>query len=738
MDKSFIHNIAEIMIEGGIERPLDYFIPKMLEGKVQVGSYVQVPVRTTNRHGLVLKLKTESAFTNLASIQKLHTAHPFLSGALIRLANWISYYYVAPLSKTLRLFLPSSLRKETSEKIQYQIKAAISNKKLIALAQQLRKKAPAQALVIDLLLQKRQVPMSAIAQSASALNSLVKKNVIIKEAIVTQEALLKEEEFIKDRPKKLKQEQQKALNAIQAALEKKVFAPFLLHGITGSGKTEVYLQAIQAALVLGKGIIMLVPEIALTAQTLERFFRRFNEKIGVIHSRLNDREKQDIYHAILKKEVRIVVGARSALFCPMQNLGLIILDEEHDSSYKQSQSAPCYHARDVAIMRGCIEKCAVVLGSATPSLESYFNAKQGKYTLLSLTKRAENTALPCFEVVDMKQEFAKKGGFTLFSDALLQGVKERALIGEQSLLFLNRRGYHTYQICLECGKSQHCPSCDLNLTFHRLENKLACHLCGYTLSPPPKHCSQCKKQASMKFKGAGTEQVQRALHAVLPDIRTLRMDMDTTRNKGALEHLFRSFRSGKADVLIGTQMIAKGLHFPSVTLVGIINVDGSLNIPDFRAGEHTFQLITQVAGRSGRSQLAGKVVLQTLLPNHPTIQLAVRHEIAPFCEQECSIRQMLDYPPFTRLVKITCSGEEKPHVEVHAKTIHTFLVENLSSAYKIYPPIPSGYAKIQDQFRYKIIVKGKESHALKSTLLRLPSNKSIQHLIDVDPSSLFF
>lgn len=242
----------------------------------------------------------------------------------------------------------------------------------------------------------------------------------------------------------------------------------------------------------------------------------------------------------------------------------------------------------------------------------------------------------------------------------------------------------------------------------------------------------------MKFKGAGTEQVQRALHAVLPDIRTLRMDMDTTRNKGALEHLFRSFRSGKADVLIGTQMIAKGLHFPSVTLVGIINVDGSLNIPDFRAGEHTFQLITQVAGRSGRSQLAGKVVLQTLLPNHPTIQLAVRHEIAPFCEQECSIRQMLDYPPFTRLVKITCSGEEKPHVEVHAKTIHTFLVENLSSAYKIYPPIPSGYAKIQDQFRYKIIVKGKESHALKSTLLRLPSNKSIQHLIDVDPSSLFF
>ncbi|NGX27725.1 MAG: hypothetical protein K940chlam6_01663, partial [Chlamydiae bacterium] len=420
----------------------------------------------------------------------------------------------------------------------------------------------------------------------------------------------------------------------------------------------VYLQAIAHILKQGMGILYLVPEIALTAQTIERFKGRFGgEQIAVLHYRLSDGERFDAWHKIRKGEAKIVIGARSAIFSPVCNLGLIIVDEEHESSFKQSEEAPKYHARDVAVMRAKFSSCPVVLGTATPSIESYTNALQGKYQLHRLSMRADNASLPKVTIIDMKQEFERAKGFTLFSEKLLKGIKERYAKGEQILLFLNRRGYHTTAICSACSHIEKCPHCDLPLTYHRREATLSCHLCDFR-KPTPKSCPSCHADGPLKFKGAGTEMVERSLHALFPDIRTLRLDADTTRHKGSHEQIFKQFRSGKADVLIGTQMIAKGLHFPMVTLVGVLGLDGSLNIPDFRASENVFQLLTQVSGRSGRGELMGEVLIQTHLTKHNTILHAASGDFESFYAEEIETREMFGFPPFTHLVKFSFSGEE--------------------------------------------------------------------------------
>ncbi len=489
---------------------------------------------------------------------------------------------------------------------------------------------------------------------------------------------------------------------------------------------------------MGKGVILLVPEIALTSQIVEKIKTRFEEKVALLHYRLSDGERHDAWHKIRLGEIPIVIGARSAIFSPVKNLGLILVDEEHESSYKQTDEAPCYHARDVAVMRAKINEATIVLGSATPSLESYTNALLGKYTLSELKERADTASLPKVSIIDMRHEFAKKKGFTLFSDALLTGIEKRLAVGEQTLLFLNRRGYHTSQMCKQCSHVITCPDCDLSLTYHLGEDQLACHLCDYRLKPPPRSCPNCASDDGLKYKGAGTEMVERALHALFPELRTLRLDADTTKHKGSHELLFKQFRAGKADLLIGTQMIAKGLHFPSVTLVSVLNADAALHIPDFRSSELAFQLITQVAGRSGRGRIPGEVLIQTHLPEHTIMQTSARQDYASFYTEETATRKLFEYPPFAYLAKIILSGTSLEETRASLDNLRKVCISALPEAYQIHPVAPCGYPKVKTRYRFQFLIKGNKRIPSLGFLYQLPLKKEERLLIDIDPISTFF
>ena len=480
----------------------------------------------------------------------------------------------------------------------------------------------------------------------------------------------------------------------------------------------------------------------MTAQTIERFRSRFDERIAILHHRLSQGERFDEWHRIHRGEAKIVIGARSAVFSPIQNLGLIIVDEEHENSYKQNEESPCYHARDVAVMRGMKSNAVVILGSATPSIESYYNALRNKYILSPLPVRADSASLPSIKIVDMKHEHDKAKGAAIFSDVLLEGIKKRAAVGEQTILFLNRRGYHTTLQCQQCSQSVKCRHCDIALTFHLGDNHLACHQCNFSLQPPPSQCPTCKHPNPMKYRGIGIELAQKALHAILPDIRSIRLDADTTRHKGSHQRLLKDFGTGKADVLIGTQMIAKGLHFPEVTLVGILNSDPALNIPDFRASETAFQLITQVAGRAGRGAVLGEVILQTCLPENTTLKLAAQQKYEQFYHEEVSVREIFKYPPFTNLIKITCSGLEMQAVKQYAEILRIALLNHLPEAFELHPVIPCGHAKIKDKFRFQLLIKGPHvlvfNRALEEVLQKVKISKKVKILVDVNPLSTFF
>ncbi|GAB4184550.1 MAG: primosomal protein N' [Simkaniaceae bacterium] len=737
-------------LDVSIDKILDYGIPENLLENVKPGVRVSVPLRNRLEKGLVLEVKNASSDSKqfqMQPIEAIISAESVISKDLFQLAHFMSDYYATPLRKVFHTILPASLRLQQKEKVQFFVKRSISEKKIIALCHTLRQSLPSQAKILDVILKHpKGILLSELLEKAktsrSPIQSLIEKRVLKLESLQIDRSIMEEEEFFQTKPKTLHPQQQNALDLITKAVQDRLFQTFLIHGITGSGKTEVYLQAIQFAREKGLGVIMLVPEIALTSQTIERLRSRFTEPIAVLHHRLSYGQKFDTWNAVRQGKLQIVIGARSAIFSPMPNLGLVIIDEEHDSSYKQSEEMPCYHARDIAVVRGKINQASVVLGSATPSLESYANAKAGKYRLISLQSRAKNALLPKVRIINMKEEYAKAGGFTLFSEAILEGIKKRLKLGEQVLLFLNRRGYHTSQICMKCSQVVQCPNCDLSLTFHRGDNILSCHLCGYTLAPPPRICPHCKANSHMKFRGAGTEQVERALYAIFPELRVLRMDADTTRHKGSHDRLFKQFRSGKADVLIGTQMIAKGLHFPSVTLVGILNTDSALNIPDFRSSEHVFQLICQVAGRSGRSALPGEVIIQTMLTDHPVIQLASEGKYEDFFAMEAPVREMFHYPPSSKLCRVIFSGKESDRTLETAQRWRTELVKKLSSNFMVHPVMPCSYAKIKGHFRYHFLVKGQPiihlSKTLSSMKEQMRPSRQVKILIDMDPTSTFF
>ena len=734
---------ARVLLDDALDKPLDYLIPENLP--VEAGMRVTVPVRKSPRKGTVIAITDTSPFADSAQpVHAIASERPALTKESFTLAEWVSSYYVTPMRRVLRLFLPTPIRKEMKDKEQFLVSRSVPQNVLLDLSEKMVHSAPPQAKVLQVLLKKpKGVLLTELLElsgvSRSPVETLLKKKVLKMEKVFINRSPLHDVSYFPTKPKTLKGDQQKAFDAITASLNENAFSPFLLHGITGSGKTEVYLQAITHARSQGKAALLLVPEISLTTQTIERLKSRFSEPIGILHHKLSDGEKVDVWRQIHEGICQIVVGARSAIFSPIQNLGLVIVDEEHDASYKQTDEMPCYNGRDVAVMRAKLSNATIILGSATPALESYKNALDGKYKLLKLHERAASAKLPEVKMINMKKEYEKQGRFTLFSADLLDGIQERFERGEQTLLFLNKRGYHSYMMCLECDHIEHCPHCDITLTYHRESNALACHQCGHTLSPPPKSCSSCGKSANMQMKGYGTEQVQRALHAILKDIRTLRMDADTTRHKGAHDQLFKQFRAGKADVLIGTQMIAKGLHFPSVTLVGILNADQSLNIPDFRASEAVFQLVSQVAGRSGRGALPGEVIIQTMLENHYVIETASKEAYTEFYEKETISRKLLGYPPFSQLLKVVITSEDEQAAKSYAEMLNTKLLPLLPQSFEVYPVVPCGIAKIKDRFRFKLLIRGtpisSASKALQKLLNSIP--KGIRITIDVGPLSTF-
>ncbi|WP_019120585.1 primosomal protein N' [Brevibacillus massiliensis] len=533
--------------------------------------------------------------------------------------------------------------------------------------------------------------------------------------------------------------QQQSLAAITETLDAGKFGAFLIHGVTGSGKTEVYIAAIEHALGQGKEAIFLVPEISLTPQMVERFKSRFGDRVAVLHSALSAGERYDEWRKIHRQEVKVVVGARSAVFAPFQRLGLIVIDEEHEGSYKQEET-PRYHARDVAMWRARQAGGVLILGSATPALETYALASRGRYHLLTMKERVGSHPLPPVHVVDMREEL-RSDNRSMFSRTLYQMIAQRLEKQEQIVLFLNRRGFSTFVMCRSCGYTLSCPHCDISLTYHRTNHTARCHYCGYTIRQPD-HCPDCQSP-HIRFFGTGTQKIEAELAGLFPGVRVIRMDVDTTSRKGAHEALLTKFRTGQGDILLGTQMIAKGLDFPRVTLVGVIAADTSLHLPDFRAAEKTFQLLTQVGGRAGRHDLAGDVVIQTYTPEHYSIQYASRHDYDAFFQTEMKLRKQSGYPPYYRLVLITFSHEDVPVVIRAAELYADYLRPRLAQSTVLLGPVASSIARIKDRFRFQLMIKYRDEPKLTELLAQTTAHfddwmKQHQVLatIDVDPQML--
>ncbi|KAA0548182.1 primosomal protein N' [Bacillus sp. BGMRC 2118] len=542
-------------------------------------------------------------------------------------------------------------------------------------------------------------------------------------------------EFKRTSPLPLTEEQSSAIAPILSSIESNQHETYLLYGVTGSGKTEVYLQSIEQVLKKGQQAIVLVPEISLTPQMVERFKGRFGSSVAVLHSGLSVGEKYDEWRKIYRKEVNVVVGARSAIFAPFENIGIIIIDEEHESSYKQEEN-PRYHARDVAIYRGQYHQCPVVLGSATPTLESFARAKKGVYHLLTLAKRMHEKEMPKVDIVDMREEL-RTGNRSMFSELLFEKLQSRLAKGEQTVLFLNRRGYSTFIMCRDCGFVVNCSDCDISLTYHRSQNLVKCHYCGHE-EKAPSTCPSCHSE-HIRFFGTGTQKVEEEIGKLLPEARIIRMDVDTTSKKGSHEKLLTAFGEGKADILLGTQMIAKGLDFPKVTLVGVLTADTMLHLPDLRSSEKTFQLLTQVSGRAGRHDLPGEVVIQTYTPEHYSIQLASGHNYNDFYTQEMMMRKVHQYPPFYFMTLITVSHPEITKVVAVTEKISTYMRSHLSNKSIVLGPAASPIPRIKNRYRYQCMIKYKDEPRLKDVLREVLDHyqreigQDLQITVDMNP-----
>ncbi len=760
---------ARVLVDQSGSHAFDYEIPPQLDGKIAVGSRVRVPVRTRTLLATVIEVLGETDARGVRPITEVVGTKPILSPLLVRLAHWIADYYCCELEAAMRAVLPQVIRKgDTGFKTQMFVRLAreIGDSELA----DLERKAVKQWAVVDFLKSSGEaIPAAQLLKEIGAthqvIGALEKKGFVVTSDDAVQRDPHAGDTFLHAPQLVLNDEQSAAFDEIAKAIGSQAssltrpigfqpveagqqqagsppsetgWKPILLHGVTGSGKTEIYLQAIQLVLDRGQTAIMLVPEISLTPQTVERLKSRFSaaqETVAVLHSHLSEGERHDEWHKIADGRARIVIGARSAIFAPLENLGLIVVDEEHENSYKQEET-PRYHGRDIAVLRASFENCPVILGSATPSLESFRNAQTGKYQLLKLTQRVDSQKMPLIRVIDMRMEARK--GTALISEKLRQAIEARLAKKEQTILFLNRRGFSTSLICHVCGHVCQCPNCSVSLTFHRAADRLVCHICGHR-GVTPKKCPECK-DPGIRYAGAGTEKVEEAVAKIFPKAVIRRMDADTMTRKESYRETLGAFRTGKIDILVGTQMIAKGLHFPNVTLVGIVNADLGLHLPDFRAGERTFQLLTQVAGRAGRGEVEGEVFVQSFTPHHPAIQFARHHDCEGFWEQEIEFREKWDYPPFTHMVLITIRSEHQGRAQFSAETLARRLKDSPPAGVTLSEPTPAPLEKSKGNYRFHVMLRTrtilKTSRWLRAVLEKLTFPEDVIVTVDVDPYHL--
>lgn len=730
----------------GLDRALAYAVPEAMQGQVAVGSLVRVPLLNQTRLGVVEQIGSEEVVPagKLKFIFEVLYDTPVLDGQLIQLGQWMQRYYAAGPDAVFETMIPGAVRQQTAPKLRalLEVGRILPDEEMA----KLEKRAPKQAELYRFLQQQiKPLPKGMVLQrlkvNSASCDTLVKKG-LVKEFSEREERVVYADdlagaETVASHDVVLNEEQQAAANDFRVSLAAREFRPHLLHGVTGSGKTEVYLDAMRAVMQEGGGVIFLVPEVALTPQTVGRLRARLERdgaKIVVWHSHLSVGERFDAWFALAKGEAQVVVGARSAIFAPVRNLRLVVVDEEHEPAYKQGET-PRYHGRDVAVYRAMLAGATCILGSATPSLETLYNVQQQRYRLNRLTKRVDDRQLPTVHIVDMRREKLRADGMSSISQTLAEKLVDRFEKKEQSILFLNRRGYSNAVLCPDCGHTPECPHCAVTLTYHKTEERIKCHICGY-FERAPQRCVKCGS-VEIKRRGFGTQRIEEVVQQIVPRAKIVRMDTDTMSKKNLFRHILSDFRKGKIDILVGTQMIAKGLDFPNVTLVGLVDADIALHIPDFRAGERCFQLLVQVSGRAGRGDLAGEVIVQTFMPHHEPIQFARRGDFDGYLEAELEQRREFHYPPFRHIVRHLFRGRNPDKVIFYAEKWADLIEEKLEHPVEIRGPAPAPLEKMKDTYRFHIwYFLGNVSKVLPAILeLRktFPMDDEVVDVFDVDP-----
>lgn len=722
--------VANVLVElsnRNIDKTFTYNIPNKLENLIKVGIRVLVPFGKQTLEGFVLSIsENTNSEIELKDIIKPIDDEVILNEELLKLGKFIKRKTLSTLISAYQVMLPKALKADKKTKINksYESNIIIKDEKLL----KDYKLTDKQKIIIDEIRNGKNDKKHLKDLATSSLTTLLNKGIL--EEVLSEKYRLSIENKKEYKKVELNDEQKNAVNTVLSDLDKS--NTYLLYGVTGSGKTEVYMEIIDAMLLQGKTAIVLVPEISLTPQMVERFSSRFKENIAILHSRLNDGEKYDEYRKIARGEVKIVIGARSAIFAPLKNIGVIIVDEEHTTSYKQ-ESTPKYNAIDIAVERAKYHNAQVVLGSATPTLESFAKVIKGIYKLIELKKRANNKALPTVTLVDMNKE---KNRNNHFSKTLIQEIQNTLDRKEQVILLLNRRGYSSFVTCSNCGYVSKCPNCDITLTYHKTSDMERCHYCGYA-TKRKEVCPECHEKAIEQL-GYGTEKIEEELKSLF-NARVIRMDLDTTGTKGAHEKIISAFRNQEYDILLGTQMIAKGLDFANVTLVGVINADTSLMIPNFRSSEYTFDLLSQVSGRSGRGEKKGTVIIQTFNQDHYAIKLAKTHDYMAFFKEEMKIRKTLQYPPYCFLVSIKVISKDYNLAQTESNLIAKRLRENLLNSTVLGPSIGSTF-KINNTYRFGIIIKYKKEDNLYPFLEKMLDyykiNDKIRLDIDFNPITL--
>lgn len=733
-----------------VDRPFTYRIPEALKGKLETGMSVLVPFGKGDsvRRGYIIAFRESISFDEKKAKEIMRTADDdtAVDAVLVRLAGWIRKQYGSTMIAALKTVLPAKQRKRNLEK--KEIYRLLSAEDTEALAKRLAEKnRPAMARLLTALSERERLPMELVREklhiSPATINSLEKQGALRAESVriyrnpveSSMEAAKKKDAFGKDRPV-LSAAQQRIVDSVLGDYDAGVRKTYLLHGITGSGKTEVYMKLIEECIGRGRQAILLIPEIALTYQTVVRFLKRFGNRVSVLHSGLSAGEKYDQCERAKNGDIDVIIGPRSALFTPFDKVGLIIIDEEHESSYK-SETMPKYHARETAVYLASLHRASVVLGSATPSLESYYRAKHGEYGFFYLGERLTGNVLPKVHRVDLRQEL-RQGNRSVFSRKLQELISERLEKGEQVMLFLNRRGYAGFVSCRNCGHVMKCPHCSVSLSEHK-NGKLVCHYCGYE-EPAVKTCPACGSKYILGFK-AGTEAVEEKLHRMYPKARVLRMDGDTTKKKDSYEKILSAFADREADILLGTQMIVKGHDFPAVTLVGILAADMSLFAGDYRAAERTFQLLTQAAGRAGRGDMPGEVVIQTYQPDHYSIVHAAAQDYEGFYAEEVLYREIGLYPPAAHMMAVLVTGAEEENVKYLAEKLAGLVREEDDRSVAVLGPGSASLSKLNDNYRFIFYLKSGDKNKLANARERMENyiqtlqKRTEQVQFDIDPMS---